>query len=115
MDNFNGTLSGAGFINKTTVCSILTNEMDTLPELHGDSHVTFETPHMFVPDKASIITDHEVRLLHEITTAPVKQLNPYPTAFPYGNGMVLHFYQQQESSTTKTVHKVINKGLKAYV
>ena len=31
------------------------------------------------------------------------------------NGMVLHFYQQQESSTTKTVHKVINKGLKAYV
>ena len=41
--------------------------------------------------------------------------NPYPTAFPYGNGMVLHFYQQQESSTTKTVHKVINKGLKTYV
>ena len=42
-------------------------------------------------------------------------INPYPTAFPYGNGIVLHFYQQQESSTTKTVHKVINKGLKAYV
>ena len=42
-------------------------------------------------------------------------LNPYPTAFPYGNGMVLHFYQQQESSMTKTVHRVINKGLKAYV
>ena len=41
--------------------------------------------------------------------------NPYPTAFPYGNGMVLHFYQQQESSSTKTVHKVINKGLKTYV
>ena len=39
----------------------------------------------------------------------------YPTAFPYGNGKVLHFYQQQESSTTKTVHKVINKGLKTYV
>ena len=42
-------------------------------------------------------------------------INPYPTAFPYGKGMVLHFYQQQESSTTKTVHKVINKGLKTYV
>jgi hypothetical protein len=40
---------------------------------------------------------------------------PYPKAFPYGNGMVLQFYQQQESSTTKTVHKVINKGLKTYV
>ena len=44
-----------------------------------------------------------------------KYVIPYPTAFPYGNGMVLHFYQQQESSTTKTVHKVINKGLKTYV
>ena len=42
-------------------------------------------------------------------------INPYPTASPYGNGMVLHFYQQQECSTTKTVHKVINKGLKTYV
>ena len=46
-------------------------------------------------------------------TCPI--INPYPTAFPYGNGMVLHFYQQQESSTTKTVHKVINKRLKTYV
>ena len=45
----------------------------------------------------------------------LSKINPYPTAFPYVNGMVLHFYQQQESSTTKTVHKVINKGLKAYV
>ena len=44
-----------------------------------------------------------------------RHVNPYPTAFPYGNGMVLHFYQQQESSTTKTVHKVINKRLKTYV
>ena len=45
----------------------------------------------------------------------VSRINPYPTAFPYGNGMVLHFYQQQESSTTKNVHKVINKRLKTYV
>ena len=45
----------------------------------------------------------------------VRHINLYPTAFPYGNGMVLHFYQQQESSTTKTVHKVINKGFKTYV
>ena len=51
----------------------------------------------------------ESRKLHN------ENLSPYPTAFPYGNGMVLHFYQQQESSTTKTVHKVINKGLKTYV
>ena len=49
------------------------------------------------------------------STKQLGKINPHPTAFPYGNGMVLHFYQQQESSTTKTVHKVINKGLKTYV
>ena len=54
----------------------------------------------------------DVTLCSQINT---KHINPYPTAFPYGNGMVLHFYQQQESSTTKTIHKVINKGLKTYV
>ena len=53
--------------------------------------------------------------LHTLPMLYVMCFNPYPTAFPYGNGMVLPFYQQQESSTTKTVHKVINKGLKAYV
>ena len=73
------------------------------------------------------ITKHLLAVYHPLTdTHKTKRqvqdhdplldtINPYPTAFPYGNGMVLHFYQQQESSTTKTVHKVINKGLKAYV
>ena len=52
---------------------------------------------------------------YAVNGSNVISVNPYPTAFPYGNGMVLHFYQQQESSTTKTVHRVINRGLKAYV
>ena len=56
---------------------------------------------------------HEVSIIYLSSMKPT--LNPYPTAFPYGNGMVPHFYQQQESSTTKTVHKVNNKGLKTYV
>ena len=55
------------------------------------------------------------RTVHAFVKPVTRRFNPYPTAFPYGNGMVLHFYQQQESSTTKTVHKVINKGLKTYV
>ena len=55
------------------------------------------------------------KILRTAFLSLIENINPYPTAFPYGNGMVLHFYQQQESSTTKTVHKVINRGLKAYV
>ena len=57
---------------------------------------------------------HSVTLSKQIILRDLL-FNPYPMAFPYGKGMVLHFYQQQESSTTKTVHKVINKGLKTYV
>ena len=60
--------------------------------------------------KLVIYKNHTYTVEHNIG-----YINPYPTAFPYGNGMVLHFYQQQESSTTKTVHKFINKGFKAYV
>jgi translation elongation factor EF-1alpha len=60
------------------------------------------------------VSDRPVHNLRENWLVVVKVI-PYPTAFPYGNGMVLHFYQQQESSTTKTVHRVINKRLKAYV
>ena len=63
-------------------------------------------------------TNKALRITQEILSQSAgygQQINPYPTAFPYGNGMVLHFYQQQESSTTKNVHKVINKGLKAYL
>ena len=57
----------------------------------------------------------DIRLHFALQQRIPKCIIPYPTAFPYGNGMVLHFYQQQESSTTKTVNKVINKGLKTYV
>jgi len=56
-----------------------------------------------------------MRTLPVLFVFEATDINPYPTAFPYGNGMVLHFCQQQESSTTKTVHKVINKRLKTYV
>ena len=69
-------------------------------------------PQTWVSKDSMLSLDHQS---HYATVLNNVCVNPYPTAFPYGNGMVLHFYQQQESSTTKTVHKVINKGLKAYV
>jgi len=65
--------------------------------------------------KKSYAVIQQIYLISLPPNITFNSVNPYPTAFPYGNGMVLHFYQQEESSTTKTVHKVINKGLKAYV
>ena len=66
-------------------------------------------------DNLIVLLVHPLHPRHQPGAKELHCINPYPTAFPYGNGMVLHFYQQQESSTTKTVHKVINKGLKTYV
>ena len=71
------------------------------------NYIHFRTNRKTRQDIKTVLQATQYRITQEI--------NPYPTAFPYGNGMVLHFYQQQESSTTKTVHRVINKGLKAYV
>ena len=71
--------------------------------------------HPAIPHSRSSVTSLLPYSCTGTFSSPCIMFNPYPTAFPYGNGMVLHFYQQQESSTTKTVHKVINKGLKAYV
>ena len=66
------TLSEVGLITNVKGCSISTSEIRNLPELYGAFQTTFDTPHMYVPDKIQI-TDHEVRLLEE--TAPVKQLD----------------------------------------
>ena len=72
---------------------------------------------VILPDNGTAVMQKYLKKVKQnpSLTSQDSDINPHPTAFPYGNGMVLHFYQQQESSTTKTVHKVINKGLKTYV
>ena len=72
----------------------------------------FKNDFIISPSKDFATANFKTQAIRSEERTPI---NPYPTAFPYGNVMVLHFYQQQESSTTKTVHKVINKGLKTYV
>ena len=86
-----------------------------------DMWICFALSLVLVVITVSCISDYRHKShLHESSSysnifSDAANIIPYPTAFPYWNGMVLHFYQQQESSTTKTVHKVINKGLKTYV
>ena len=92
----------------------LGNKVKTERAYHGqicDSGYKYQCQHQKCWGK--ILTPNFILYLR-LTSRPTIH-NLYPTAFPYGNGMVLHFCQQQESSTTKTVHRVINKGLKAYV
>lgn len=73
--SYTATLSGAGLISNASRCSISTKEIHTLPELHGSSQATLDTPHMHLPDKISIIASHETPLLEYITSAEIKRLN----------------------------------------
>ena len=95
--------------------SISLNGVDTAKSVNRKV-ILLNSVFFMVELKTSILENRFVPNTRVTVTELLKELviNPYPTAFPYGNGMVLHFYQQQESSTTKTVHKVI-KRLKTYV
>ena len=81
-------------------------------EHHFGLHI-IHTNHLKSPELPKFLSSFKITVIWKEVI--LSHFNPYPTAFPYGKGMVLHFYQQQESSTTKTVHKVINKGLNTYV
>ena len=87
-------------IMKTEVLESITTAQTTMP-----------MPQHHIPDDYNPQQHHTILQFCTVWS----MFNPYPTAFPYRNGMVLHFYLQQESSTTKPVHKVVNKGLKTYV
>ena len=110
-------ISGSSLIVSSTrllsaVWSVVSHDaIFTFQLLHQRVFSTFHIPGG--PNPPYILFIPDTSLKQACMTA--SKFNPYPTAFPYGNGMVLHFYQRQESSTTKTVHKVINKGLKTYV
>ena len=96
---------------------LVTQKSNDIPYYWGDS--TVQTKHQDLvfqdPSQCNSSMFFKNGFLTYMLYSSRVSFNPYPSAFPYGNGMVLHFYQQKESSTTKTVHKVINKGLKTYV
>ena len=60
-------LSGNGVITKATRCSISTNQMHTLPELHETSETTLNTLHLYLPEKICIVTSHETHSRENIT------------------------------------------------
>jgi len=68
------TLSDAGIIQNAQRCSIITNELRTLPELHARTQSAVSSTHIYVPDKISIVADHEIPLIKELLQAEVKQL-----------------------------------------
>ena len=44
--------------------------------------------------------------------AVTNRFNPYPTAFPYGNGMVLHFTSNKAAARPKLYTESLTRDLK---
>jgi len=49
--------------------------MHTLSELHKTSEATLHTPHLYVPEKISIVTDHETQILEKLSPELIQQLD----------------------------------------
>jgi len=75
MDYLHRTLSGNGVITNATRCSVSTTQMHTLPELHKTSEANLHTFHLYVPEKISIVTDHETQILDKLSPELIQQLN----------------------------------------
>jgi hypothetical protein len=69
------TLFENGVITKATRCYFSTNEMHTLPELHETSGASLNTPHLYVPEKISIVTSHETHILDKLSPEWTQNLN----------------------------------------
>jgi hypothetical protein len=49
--------------------------MHTFPELHKTSETTLNILHVYVPEKISIVTDHEAQILEQISPELMQQLD----------------------------------------
>ena len=54
--------------------SITTNELQTLPELHGEMQSAIVNTHFYVPDQIQIVADHELPLIKQISQEEFKRL-----------------------------------------
>ena len=75
-------LSEAGIIHNATECSITSNELRTLPELHGSTYTMLDTPSLYRPEVSPMLAGHEVPQLCNATSdtnpAPQNLSTPIP-------------------------------------
>jgi len=68
-------LPEAGIIHNATECSIMSNELRTLPELHGRTHTVLDTPSLYLPEVSPILAGHEVPQLQEAFPTEVGEID----------------------------------------
>jgi hypothetical protein len=72
---YNEVHFGGGIIHNATACSIASNQVQALPELHRTNHSNLDTPALFQPNLTSILAAHEVPQIEEAVPADTKELD----------------------------------------
>jgi hypothetical protein len=54
------TLAGAGQIRNATTCEVATNEVRTMPELHGATRLHLDAPPVYAPTEVPILSPREL-------------------------------------------------------
>ena len=85
---YNEILLEAGIIHNATACSIASNEIRTLPELHGNSYKKFATPSLYLPDLSPILTVHEMPQLEGPFPTEARELDNFKARLKPRNGLM---------------------------
>jgi len=69
------SLAEVGKIFNASYCSIITNDIWTSPELHGDMQEDIDNTKFYIPDQPSIVADHEIPFIRETSQEEIARLD----------------------------------------
>jgi len=69
------SLAEVGQIFNASHCSIITNDIRTSPELHGEMQQNIDNTKFYIPDQPSIVADHEIPFIRETSPEKVARLD----------------------------------------
>jgi hypothetical protein len=105
-------LVNAGQILNATRCSITTHEFRTLPELHGETQATTYTDQLYVPDRLSIVAEHELPLIQVVAPEEAARLdeinsNVMMTSQTINTGTLFHIQQASMRQEHRTYWHIV--------
>jgi hypothetical protein len=68
-------LGGSGLVHNLSGCHITSPELQAFPELQGTTDTNIDPPKIFLPDNISVLNDHELQQLKDISPPNLQGIN----------------------------------------
>jgi hypothetical protein len=99
-------LVGGGLLYNASGCAISASGFQTLPSLQGDFQASPDATHLYVPDKVTLVADHELQLLEKALPPDVRRLDDIAASLQTPQtvdmGSLLHFQTASVNSEHTT-------------